>query len=129
LIAAQEDGLARPVRLLGDPTARCLDLASDNWRDQSAMRRRYSGVIISHFSSICCNATDKRPTALKIAGELSGKRHSVRRLYPMHVVTPNGTLGVSVIPYGIRDTSLTQMPLVAWLSQQGRYRITLKSQE
>src|ERR1700685_79935 len=102
---------------------------SDSSRDQNAMRRRYSGVIISRFSSICCNAADKPRAVLKIAGELSDKRHSARRLYPMHVVTPKATLGVSAILYGIRDTSPEPMPLVAWLSRRGRYRITLKSQE
>src|ERR1700722_18792687 len=86
---------------------------SDNSRDQNAMRRRYSGVIISRFSSICCNAADKPPAALKIAGELSDKRHSARRLYPMHVVTPKATLGVSVISYGIRDTSLFAIPALS----------------
>src|SRR5580693_6923151 len=79
---------------------------SDSSRDQNAMRCRYSGVIISRFSSICCNAADKPPAASKIDGELSGKRQSVVRLYPMQVVTPNRSLGLSVIAYGIRDTSL-----------------------
>src|SRR6185437_13976262 len=68
---------------------------SDNSRDQIAIRRRYFGVIISRFSSIYCNAADKRSAALKIAGELSDKRHSALRLYPMQIATPNGTLGVA----------------------------------